>query len=102
LAISVPHRKSADSAEELPLDFPEDLSEAISRIVFTLVLGIVDQLREWGFVSTADGRTYVPPALCPAVVQAIDDPDSPFSITLKPGAVPLEAPGEDSPGDTLL
>jgi len=102
LAISVPHRESADPAEELPLDFPEDLSEAISRIVFTLVLGIVDQLREWGFVSTADGRTYVPPALCPAVVQAIDDPDSPFSITLKPGAVPLEAPGEDSPGDTLL
>ncbi len=95
LAISVPHRNSADPDEELPLDFPEDLSEAISRIVFTLVLRIVDQLQEWGFVSTVDGRTHVPPALRPAVVQAIDDPDSPFSITLKPGAVPLEAPGED-------
>ena len=84
------------------MDFPEDPSEAISRIVFTLVLGIVDQLQEWGFVATADGRTHVPAALRPAVVQAIDDPDSPFSITLKPGAVPLEAPGEGSPGDTLL
>ena len=96
LAISVPHSTSADPAEHLPVDFPEDLSEAISRIVFTLVLGIVDQLQEWGFVATAEGRTYVPPALRPAVVQAIDDPDSPFSITLKAGAVPLEVPGEGS------
>jgi len=102
LARPMHDNKSGHLPEELSVDVPEDLSEAISRIAFTLVLNIVDQLDEWGFVSTADGRTYVPPALCPAVVQAIDDPDSPFSITLKPGAVPLEAPGEDSPGDTLL
>ena len=102
LANPVPNRKQGDRPEELSPDLPEDLSEAISRIVFTLVLRTVDELQEWGFVATADGRTHVPPALRPAVVQAIDDPDSPFSITLKPGAVPLEAPGEGSPGDTLL
>ncbi|HYN71147.1 MAG TPA: hypothetical protein VES60_01505, partial [Nakamurella sp.] len=94
LANPVPNRKQVDRPEELspdlPEDLPEDLSEAIGRIAFTVVLDIVDQLEEWGFVSTADGRTYVPPTLRPAVVQAIYGPDSPFSIRLTPGAIPLE------------
>lgn len=90
LANPVPNRKQGDRPEELSADLPEDLSEAIGRIAFTVVLDIVDQLEEWGFVSTADGRTYVPPTLRPAVVQAIYGPDSPFSIRLKPGAIPLE------------
>ena len=60
------------------------------------MLRIVDQLQEWGFVSTVEGRTLRAARVASAVVQAIDDPDSPFSITLKPGAVPLEAPVEGS------
>ena len=96
LANPMPDNKPGDLPEQLSDDVPEDLSEAIGRIVFVLVLNIVDQLADWGFVSTGDGRTSVPPALRPAVVQAIDDPDSPFSIRLKPGAIPIEAQGEGS------
>ena len=90
LANPVPNRKQGDRPEEPPAESPEDLSEMIGRTAFTLVLDIVDQLEEWGLVSMADGRTHVPPALRPAVVQAIHAPDPPFSIRLKPGAIPLE------------
>jgi hypothetical protein len=66
------------------------LSDAIGRILFAVVLNIVEMLREWGLVSTVGTRESVPPALRPAVVQAIYGPSAPFSIRLEPGAVPLE------------
>jgi hypothetical protein len=69
---------------------PTDFSEGISRILFVIVLNIVDMLVDWDIVTVDNGRSSVPPALRPAVVQAINVPDAPFSITLEPGAVPLE------------
>ncbi len=66
------------------------LSDAVSRILFMVVLNIVEMLREWGLVSTVGTRESVPPALRPAVVQAIYAPGAPFSVRLEPGAVPLE------------
>ena len=69
---------------------PIDFYEGISRILFVIVLDIVDMLTEWGLVTIDEGRSSVPPALRPAVVQAINAPDAPFTITLRPRAVPLE------------
>ncbi len=69
---------------------PVALSDALSRILFTLVLNIVEMLREWGLVSTVGTTESVPPLLRPAVVQAIHGPGAPFSLRLEPGAVPLE------------
>ena len=77
-------------ASPVPNREPAAFSEAISIILFNLVLGIVDLLGEWGFVSTADGRTSIPSALRPALVQAIYAEGAPFSIRLEPGAIPLE------------
>ena len=69
---------------------PADFAETISRILFVIVINIVDMLAAWGFVTEDDGITSVPPALRPAVVQAIYAPGSPFSIRLEPAAIPLE------------
>ena len=69
---------------------PADFAESISRILFVIVLNIVDLLAGWGFVAESDGRTSVPPALRPAVVQAIYTEGAPFSFRLEPGAIPLD------------
>jgi len=69
---------------------PADLSESISRILFVMVVNIVDMLEAWGFVSTVDGRSSVPPALRPAIVEAIYADGAPFTFRLEPGAIPVE------------
>jgi len=76
-------------ARAAPDEKGADYSQAVTRILLSLVLNIIAMLEGWGLLVVADGRTSIPPALRPALVQAIKPPDALFSIVLDPGAVPL-------------
>ncbi len=77
-------------ADPVVASTPMSLSDAVSRILYRIVLNIVDMLQAWGLVSTAAGKAAVRAALRPAVAQAIDTPGAPFSFRLKTGAVPVD------------
>lgn len=69
---------------------PADYAESIGRILFAIVLNIVEMLKIWGLVAERNGRSSVPAVLRPAVVQAIYTEGAPFTFRLEPKAIPLE------------
>ena len=70
--------------------FTNSASDALSMILSSLTLTIVESLAEWGVVSVTGTTTAVPTDLRPAVAGAIHGPGSPFTFRLSPGAVSID------------